>query len=308
MNATSSPPLPRAQAGPNPQHLLVTIFGDFWSGHPAPIPSAALVQVLGEFGISTASARSAILRLASRGVLMASKSGRNTLYRLSESIEDFGHRNAPEVFAFAEESLSEWDGHWRVVCFTIPPDRRQARSAVRSTLRSHGYAPIQDGVWISARPVSETLLKALGDFDEPSLAVFEADLLYPDQLAARLRDAVAATSELADDYEDFVRRYEPVLERARAAEISPAEALVLRVELMDEWRGVYRRDPRMPQALLPQGWPLVVAGRVFVELYDRLTPLAQLRMESLLEEFALPDSARPHAFDSREVLARRMVD
>jgi len=262
------------------------------------------VRVLGEFGISQASARSAILRLASRGVLDATKSGRNTLYRLSEPIETAGHRNAPQVFAFAHESIADWDGRWRVVCFSIPEERRQSRSVIRSTLRSHGYAPIQDGVWVSARPASEALIAMLKDLGEPSLVVFEGDLLHPERLSHRLQDSVPATVELAADYESFIDRFTPVLERARQSQVTPAEALVLRVEMMDQWRGIYRRDPRMPRVLLPEDWPLARAGDVFIELYDRLRPLAQLRIEDLLADFALSSGARPESFDSQSVLER----
>jgi phenylacetic acid degradation operon negative regulatory protein len=270
-----------------------------------PMASDDPERVRAEFDITAASARSAIHRLATRGILVATKSGRNTLYRLSEPTEEVGHRNAPEVFAFARESLSAWDGRWRVACFTIPESRRQTRSGLRSTLRSHGYAPIQDGVWVSARPHTDALLTALQEFDEPSLVLFEADLVHPPQFASRLREAVAGAGELAADYTDFIARHTPTLERARAAAIPPAHALVLRVELMDEWRGLYRRDPRMPLALLPPDWPLAQAGTVFNELYDRLAPLAQLRIDDLLAEFDLPDEARPRAFVSQEVLARR---
>lgn len=64
--------LPRPQSGAKPRHLLVTLLGDYWSGRPEHLPSAALVALLGEFGISPAAARAALHR-AGRGVVGAAE-------------------------------------------------------------------------------------------------------------------------------------------------------------------------------------------------------------------------------------------
>lgn len=303
MSTLPSSRLPRSQAGPNPQHLLVTILGDFWSGRPVPIPSAALVKLLSEFAISEASARSAILRLTSRGVLTPTKVGRNTLYRLSDSMESVGHRNRSNIFAFADDQMIDWDGRWRIVCFTIPEDRRQVRSALRSTLRFHGYAAIQDGVWLSARPFDESLTAALAEIGEPSVTAFEADLIFPSSLGSRVR-SVAGSVEIHDDYVRFCARFEPLREGVDASEVSPARAFIDRVNMTDDWRGLYRRDPRLPQQLLGVDGSRRRAGRLFTDLYDRLAPLAELRISSLLADFNLLDEAQPRAFLSTNVLLR----
>ncbi|MGK5559037.1 hypothetical protein ACSNOI_46315, partial [Actinomadura kijaniata] len=59
--------LPRMRNGPRPQHLLLTLLGDYWYGRHDPLPSATLVALLGEFGVSPAAARAALNRLARRG-------------------------------------------------------------------------------------------------------------------------------------------------------------------------------------------------------------------------------------------------
>ncbi|GFJ95065.1 hypothetical protein [Phytohabitans rumicis] len=55
MSTDAEVDLPRMQAGGSPQHLLLTLLGDYWYGQRAPLPSAALVALLG----SSASPRSA---------------------------------------------------------------------------------------------------------------------------------------------------------------------------------------------------------------------------------------------------------
>ena len=54
--------MPRSQAGGQPQHLLVTLLGDYWFGQREQLPSAGLVDLLAEFGISAAGARAALGR------------------------------------------------------------------------------------------------------------------------------------------------------------------------------------------------------------------------------------------------------
>ena len=46
--------MPRFQVGFPPQHLLLTLIGDYWSGRCEALPSAALVDLLAEFEAGTA--------------------------------------------------------------------------------------------------------------------------------------------------------------------------------------------------------------------------------------------------------------
>ncbi|HEY3240474.1 MAG TPA: hypothetical protein VGL92_12965, partial [Acidimicrobiia bacterium] len=53
----------------SPRHLLLTLLGDYWFGRTEHLPSAALVRLLEEFGVSATAARTALSRLARRGLL-----------------------------------------------------------------------------------------------------------------------------------------------------------------------------------------------------------------------------------------------
>jgi phenylacetic acid degradation operon negative regulatory protein len=55
--------LPRSQVGTSPQHLLMTLLADYWLDRTEPLPSAALVDLLAEFGASEPSTRAALNRL-----------------------------------------------------------------------------------------------------------------------------------------------------------------------------------------------------------------------------------------------------
>src|SRR5438445_1800110 len=96
MAATQPLRLPRTQAGPERQRLLATLLGDYWFWRREHLPSAVLVRLLAEFGASAGSARAAIRRLAERGVLVGSRTGRTTSYglpfRTQEALIDHAQR------------------------------------------------------------------------------------------------------------------------------------------------------------------------------------------------------------------------
>ncbi|SED09858.1 transcriptional regulator, PaaX family [Amycolatopsis tolypomycina] len=291
-------PLPRSQQGAEPQLLLTSLLGDFWYWRDEHIPSAALVQLLGEFDISPASARAAIRRLAARGLLTVSRSGRTTAYgipaRTSEVIIERTHR----MLTFGT-TPPDWDGQWTVVTFSVPEQDRGLRTALRSRLRVLRFAALYDGVWVSPHDLAEAALAALRELGLRSATVFRATELPGSAPAATAFDL----EPLAREYEQFVTRYEQVLSGLEAGLISPAQALRTRTELRVDWRRFPETDPDLPAELLPAGWARDRAQKVFLQIYDRLGPLAEQRFRQVLADTdpALAELSSHH--DSVEVAA-----
>ena len=75
---TDRVPRPGDPSGRSSRELLIVVLGDYWHGCTTPIPSAALVAMLAELGVSAANARAALSRLARQGTLQVSKEGRRT--------------------------------------------------------------------------------------------------------------------------------------------------------------------------------------------------------------------------------------
>ncbi|MFJ1764792.1 PaaX family transcriptional regulator C-terminal domain-containing protein [Amycolatopsis sp. NPDC088138] len=299
MTATSSGPLPRSQQGAEPQLLLTSLLGDFWYWRDEHIPSAVLVELLGEFDISPASARAAIRRLAGRGLLTVSRSGRTTAYgipaRTSEVIIERTHR----MLTFGT-TAPDWDGQWTVVTFSVPEQDRGVRTALRSRLRVLRFAALYDGVWVSPHDLTGPALDALRELELRSATVFRAT-----EVPGDTGSPVAAfdLEPLAREYEEFAGRYEQVLTGLDAGLISPAQALRTRTELRVDWRRFPETDPDLPAELLPAGWARDRAQKVFLQIYDRLGPLAELRFRQVLAatDPALAEFASHH--DSAKVAA-----
>src|SRR5580765_4009400 len=106
--------LPRIQTGANPQHLIITLLGDYWFGRKEHLPSAGLVALANEFDITSTSARAALSRLARRGLLDSTKDGRRTFYGLTPHAERVFTEGLGRIMRFGLNN-APWDGLWSVV-------------------------------------------------------------------------------------------------------------------------------------------------------------------------------------------------
>jgi phenylacetic acid degradation operon negative regulatory protein len=285
--------LPRVQVGGNPQHLIVTLLGDYWFGRKEHLPSAGLVALANEFDITSTSARAALSRLARRGLLDSTKDGRRTFYGLTPRAERVLNEGLDRIMGFGVNDRP-WDGSWSVVIFSVPEDQREVRHVLRTRLRWLGFAPLYDGAWVSPRAGSEETAALLDELD-----IASATLLTSRVLHASLRgDPLSAwdLDELRLAYEEFVAEFGALLDRVDAGDVGAAEALVARTRVMDVWRQFPSLDPELPEDILPSGWPRREAQTIFAKVYDALGPLAEMRVQQILAEYepALAKRARHH--------------
>ena len=288
--------LPRPQIGSQPQHLLLTLLGDYFYDRTEYIPSAALVRLLGEFGITSAGSRAALSRLSRRGLLMSSKSGRNTYYALTDRAADLLREGAGHILRFgATERV--WDGNWTVVAFSVPEDQRQARPVLRTRLRWLGFAPLYDGFWITPHPPTGDLEVLLEELNVGASTVLVGRMLEGPQASHPL--SAWDLDELRAIYTDFVDEFDDLLGRVRSGDIGASEGLVARTTIIDTWRNMPNLDPELPAELLPPDWPRHRARQLFVEIYNGLGDLAEMRIRQILTEFSpkLAKSATHHTTD-----------
>ena len=244
--------LPRPQVGSQPQHLLLTLLGDYFYDRTEYIPSAALVRLLGEFGITSAGSRAALSRLARRELLVSSKSGRNTSYALTERAAELMRQGARHVLSFGAAERS-WDGNWTVVAFSVPERQRQARPVLRTRLRWLGFAPLYDGLWITPHPPTADLEALLDELKVGASTIFVGRMLEREQSGPAL--AAWDLDELRAVYTEFIDEFDELLDRVRSGEIGASEGLVARTTIMNRWRHMPSLDPELPGELLPADWP-----------------------------------------------------
>jgi phenylacetic acid degradation operon negative regulatory protein len=172
-------PQPWTTPGPvaqRPPRLLLTLLGDYWWQRTEPLPSAAIVGLLAEFGVSDSAARAALSRLTRNGLLVTSRGGRRTFVRLSARAADVLDDGARRIFSFGS-TPAPWDGMWSLVAFSIPEQHRSARDELRKALRWLGFAPLYDGLWVSPRDHASDVISRLKDLGISTATAFRATAL-----------------------------------------------------------------------------------------------------------------------------------
>ena len=276
--------LPRRQSGSAPQGLAVTLLADYTLQSRAWLPSAAIVALLAESGISPAGARTAISRLARRDVLEGSQQGRNRSYRLTLPVADHLSVGGRWVVSSALRTAS-WDGSWTLIAFSLPQEEGTQRRSLRGQLRWLGYAPLYDGLWVSPHGLTSRARTGLGEVRFGGLTVFRAQHVA---IAATIgRDPISAwdVAAIAARYETFLRCWRPLVNRIRKGRVTGSEAVQARTEVMDTYRRFPFLDPQLPLELLPSGWLREPAREVFVAVYDGLAEAAQAHVRAVAARF-----------------------
>lgn len=285
--------LPRRQNGSAPQGLAVTLLADYTLRFRAWLPSAAIVALLGEAGVSDAGARTAISRLARRGVLEGRREGRRSFYRLTPAAAEFLAIGGRAIVTPA--GAEPWDGTWTLIAFSFSQDDGAQRRELRDRLRWMGFAPLYDGLWVSPHDLPAKTAAQLAEPALGAMTIFRAR--HVDLEAANRRNPIDAwdIAAVARRYEAFVDRWKPVAGRR----ITGADAVRARTEVMDTYRRLPILDPRLPAGLLPADWLREPARELFRAVYDDLAGAAQEHVRAVAGRHtdAVPDGIRAHTVD-----------
>ena len=293
-------PQPWTTPGPvaqRPPRLLLTLLGDYWWQRTESLPSAAIVGLLAEFGVSDSAARAALSRLTRNGLLVTSRSGRRTFVRLSRRAADVLDDGGRRIFSFGA-TPAPWDGMWSLVAFSIPEEHRSARDELRKELRWLGFAPLYDGLWVCPRDhagrrdgpaegprhrhrdrvprhraARRHPVGAVGRAAAGTARGADAGTLVSADIPARAWDL----SGLRDRYQEFIEFAGLLRDQTVAGEITTADALVARTRVMNEWRAFPAMDPDLPDELLPPG---VAAGGRPRPLHHLLRPARPARRQA----------------------------
>ncbi|WP_433500221.1 PaaX family transcriptional regulator [Sphaerimonospora sp. CA-214678] len=279
------------QIGPNPQHLLTTLLGEYLESSDADLPSAAVVAILGEFDISESSARAALSRLTKRGLIAVRGSGRPPVYHLTPQAIT-RHRSRMDHFLGFGAHPPRWTGDWVTVSFSIPQPGQAPRHAVRRALGTLGFARLYDSVWIrpgsDTGPVAQALHDILDEVDGGRWSVMHTR--FDDEAGPHGPTAAYDLAGLASAYEAFITQYADLRTAVRNGEVDAPRALVARTSIMDSWRRFPDIDPNLPEHLLPAPWPRQAARDLMLEVHTALGPLAEARLIEVATPY-WPDAA-----------------
>ena len=276
--------VPRVQSGPNPQHLLSTVLGEYLDSSDAELPATAVVAVLAEFGISPASARAALSRLTRRGIVAARGRTRPPVYSLApQTIAR--HRSTMHRFLAFGAVPRPWDGTWLAVSYSLPESGQAQRHAVRKRL---GRARLRPAVrqpvdQPGPRPGAGAQRAERDPGLRPGCPLVRAARAVRRRGGSARPAAAYDLTGLASAYRRFVDEHSALRAATRAGRVGAAQALVARTTLMDDWRRFALIDPDLPAHLLPDPWPRQDARELFLEVHTALGPLAQERLVEVME-------------------------
>lgn len=255
---------------------MLTFLGDQVLDRGVCVYSGSVIDLFGRAGVGEQATRSTLTRMVGHGLLRRQREGRRMYFGLTERSEAVlrdGRRRIWETGAVNRR----WDGTWTLLGFSLPESWRRQRHGLRSQLTWSGFGPLFGGLWIAPGEVEVSSLVA-----ELGLAahvkVFRARADAGMDIGAMVEEAWDL-SELAAEYEEFVRRWQP-WEHAVPMDDDP---LVLRLRLSAQWLRIIRRDPRLPVGHLADDWPAERAEKTFRAVHDRLTPGAREAAERLLD-------------------------
>jgi phenylacetic acid degradation operon negative regulatory protein len=255
---------------PRARSLIVTVWGDALAPHGGIVWLAGLIRLMAPFGMNERLVRTSVFRLVRDGWLTAQSRGRRSRYRLTREgarrFDQAHHRiyTAPNP---------DWDGDWEVVLAPSDTAGPAARLKLRDELAWEGFGTLAPGAY--ARPLHgdsalprivsalrlESRITVLRAKDDPSLGGAS--------LATRVGTAWDLAA-LAADYRRFLDRFGGVIDAFRAAGAEngdPGQCFIVRTLLIHAFRRVLLRDPQLPSALLPPGWPGAAAYSLTREVY-----------------------------------------
>lgn len=233
--------------------FIVTVYGDVVVPRGGVLWTGTLIEICDRVGISESLVRTAVSRLVAASQLQGERAGRRSYYRLDASARQEFERAATLLYA-PDPAARGWQ-----ILHAPGLDDDQARH-----LR---LGRMGGGVFI--RPDR-------GQPVPPGALLFSASDPQPLAEVARFWDL----SALQARYLDMLARFGPV---EQAAGLSDETSLVIRLLLVETYRHVLLRDPRLPKGALPPEWQGSAARALFDRLYARLTPAAERHIAARFE-------------------------
>ncbi|HXV94298.1 MAG TPA: PaaX family transcriptional regulator, partial [Pseudonocardia sp.] len=199
----------RRDGGPDgrPGYLIMDVAGAYLRQLGGWMPIAAMVALMGELGVEEQAVRSAISRIAKRGLLVPERRDGVRGYRLSETAEPLLDDADRRIFSTAARARLE-DG-WVLASFSVPEEERDKRHALRSRLAWLGFGNLSSGLWIAPARIADELAESVERMGFAKyVTVFTAQHRGYEPTIA-LVERCWDLDGLRDMYADFLTHWEP---------------------------------------------------------------------------------------------------
>lgn len=232
--------------------MIVTIYGDIVVPRGGVLWMGTLVEICARLGISETLVRTAVSRLVAAEQLAGERDGRRSYYRLASG--------ARTEFAAAARLL--YGPQSPAGGFLV----HHAPGLADETARRAGLGRIGPDLYL--RPDHP------GNVPVPGLT-FRAGVIKDGALLPDYAATLWNLRSFADEYQAMIDLFSPLLAALERGEtLLSADSVSARLLLVQAYRAVLLRDPRLPAEALPGDWPGPAARRLFGRLYRALSPSA----------------------------------
>lgn len=244
----------------NAAAFIVTIYGDVVVPRGGVLWTRSLIELCAQVGISESLVRTAVSRLVAAGQLEGERAGRRSFYRLAAGA-GAAFREAADLLYGPDQPAEGWQ-------VVHAPELRPEEA--RRARMGHVGGPV------FIRPDR-------GQAPPAGSTVFHAGAISGEGDVARFWDL----DLIREGYARFIALFSPLLQSEMSA-IADADALTIRLLLVDAYRRVLLKDPRLPAAHLPAGWNGGEARALFRRLYLATAQAADRRIAACCEGAAGP--------------------
>ena len=240
--------------------LLRTIVGAHLRDIGGWVSVADLITLMAAVGVSPVSSRSAVLRVKTKGVLVADPVRGQAGYRLNPEAVPMLERGDRRIYSFRQQGDND---SWCLISYSIPETQRDARHQLRRRLGWIGCGTVATGLWICPAFLTdevEEILNELGLRDAATLFIAE-----PPRLSGTLAEAATRwwdLDRLSALHRAFLAGHTDATDAA-----SDEQAFSRYIRALDDWRIIPYLDPGLPPLALPDDWP----GFESVALFGTLT-------------------------------------
>lgn len=269
--------------------IIITVYGDSIAPHGGTVWLGSFISLVASLGLNQRMVRTSVFRLAKEKWLVSEQIGRRSYYSLTAS----GRRRFEHAYRrIYDEPAARWEGGWQIALTTSGKLGASQRDALRKDLLWEGFGVIAPGVLAHPSDSSASLIDILNENEVADLVVVmqarSLGAVSSRPLQALVRDCWNLKS-IAQDYQRFIKRFQPVMRSLEAADaVDPEQCFVVRTLLMHEFRRVLLRDPQLPEQLLPKAWPGGIARRICRELYSLTQCGAERHLMDVLETIEGP--------------------
>ena len=148
-----------------------------------------------------------------------------------------------------------WDGRWRLVLFDVPEAKHHERARFRRALRELRFGYLQNSAWISPDSLDEMRAHLAGTATNvESLVLFEG---RPSGGESD-QDLVAGAWDFAairQAYDEWARVVDAAPKRSVRSSLNEKAIRAWAARERSAWLAIVARDPFLPEALLPAGYP-----------------------------------------------------